>query len=61
MTILVITPRLATVRAADTIHVVEAGGVVESGDWASLIGTPHGRFRDLCIAQHLLPEEIAAR
>lgn len=61
MTILVITHRLATVRAADTILVVEAGTVVESGDWASLIGAPHGRFRDLCIAQHLLPEEIAAQ
>jgi ATP-binding cassette subfamily C protein len=61
MTILVITHRLATVRAADSIFVVESGGVVESGDWATLIGARHGRFRDLCIAQHLLADELVAR
>jgi ATP-binding cassette subfamily C protein len=59
MTIVVITHRLATVRGADAIHVVEGGTVVESGDWTSLLQAPRGRFRDLCVAQHLLPEEVA--
>jgi len=47
VTILLITHRLSSVRDADAIHVMEAGRIVESGDWASLLAKPAGRFRDL--------------
>jgi ATP-binding cassette subfamily C protein len=52
LTILVIAHRLATVRMADVIHVIEAGRVVESGDWNGLM-RQRGRFRALCAAQGL--------
>lgn len=51
-TILVITHRLATIREADLIHVVEDGRLVESGTWRALIGAG-GRFADLCRAQRI--------
>ncbi len=44
-TILVIAHRLETVRAADYILVMEAGGLVESGTWESLSRLKNGRFR----------------
>ena len=47
VTILLITHRLSSVRDADAIHVMEAGRLVESGDWASLLARPAGRFREL--------------
>jgi ATP-binding cassette subfamily C protein len=47
VTILLITHRLSSVRDADTIHVMEAGRIVESGTWAELIARPAGRFRAL--------------
>ncbi|HYW08676.1 MAG TPA: ABC transporter ATP-binding protein, partial [Longimicrobium sp.] len=46
-TILIITHRLASVHDADTIHVFEAGSIIESGDWTTLLATPGGRFREL--------------
>ncbi|MGH7785420.1 MAG: ABC transporter ATP-binding protein [Candidatus Binatia bacterium] len=52
LTILVITHRLTTVRRADAIHVLEAGRLVESGDWDSLMHGA-GRFRAMCEAQGL--------
>lgn len=52
LTILVITHRLTTVRRADAIHVLEAGRLVESGDWDSLMAGA-GRFRAMCEAQGL--------
>ena len=51
MTIVVITHRLSTIRAADVIHVVEHGHVVESGTWSSLQAREGGRFRQLLAAQ----------
>lgn len=51
VTILVITHRLATVRGADTIHVLEKGRIVESGSWEALLGKENGRFGTLCAAQ----------
>lgn len=51
MTIVVITHRLSTIRSADVIHVIERGGVVESGSWSALIARPSSRFRGLCEAQ----------
>jgi ATP-binding cassette subfamily C protein len=51
VTILLITHRLSSVRDADVIHVLEAGRLVESGDWATLLAKPGGRFRDLWRSQ----------
>ena len=53
LTILVITHRLTTVRRADSIHVLEAGRIVESGDWHGLTNDSAGRFRAMCEAQGL--------
>jgi ATP-binding cassette, subfamily C, bacterial len=53
LTIVVITHRLATVRFADSIHVLDAGRLVESGDWHSLLNGSAGRFRAMCRAQGL--------
>ncbi|HET7461741.1 MAG TPA: ABC transporter ATP-binding protein [Longimicrobium sp.] len=51
VTILLITHRLSSVRDADTIHVMEAGQLVESGDWATLMDRAGGRFRALWASQ----------
>jgi len=53
LTILVITHRLTTVRRADSIHVLEAGRIVESGSWHDLMNGSAGRFRAMCEAQGL--------
>jgi ATP-binding cassette, subfamily C, bacterial len=52
-TLLLITHRLASVRSADHIYVLEGGRVVESGRWVDLMSRPQGRLRDLCEAQGL--------
>ncbi len=59
-TILLIAHRLASVRAADTIHVMEQGRIVESGTWDALVQRPHGRFRELCVAQGLVAQTRGA-
>lgn len=46
-TILVIAHRLSTVRAADRIHVLADGRLVESGSWAELVARDQGVFRAL--------------
>ncbi|KPL12121.1 ABC transporter ATP-binding protein [candidate division BRC1 bacterium SM23_51] len=51
VTILLITHRLATVRRADIIYVLEDGRLVESGTWDALTAKPEGRFRALCQTQ----------
>ncbi|MDO8432468.1 MAG: ABC transporter ATP-binding protein, partial [Candidatus Binatus sp.] len=58
LTVVLIAHRLATVRAADLIYVVENGTIVESGDWASLIANRESRFRTLWEAQSLHVESI---
>ena len=50
-TILIITHRLSTICQADTIHVLEVGRLIESGDWDALIGKKDGRFSALARAQ----------
>ncbi len=50
ITVLLITHRLASVRDADTVHVMEEGRVVQSGTWSELVSTP-GRFQDMWRAQ----------
>jgi ATP-binding cassette, subfamily C, bacterial len=49
-TILIITHRLATVRAADRIHVMDRGRIVASGTWDALMSDSL-RFRELAAAQ----------
>lgn len=51
ITILLISHRLATVRHADLIHVLDEGRLVESGMWGELANRTGGRFQALCIAQ----------
>jgi ATP-binding cassette subfamily C protein len=51
MTILMITHRLASVRDADVVHVLERGRLVESGPFAELVARPAGRFRRLWLTQ----------
>ncbi|MGB9379765.1 ABC transporter ATP-binding protein [Candidatus Binatus sp.] len=53
LTVVLIAHRLATIRWADLIYVVEGGKVVESGDWSSLSARRDGRFRALWEAQSL--------
>ena len=60
LTIVVIAHRLASVRGADIIYVLEHGRVVESGSWDELFRIPQGRFRALCRAQGLLGDAITA-
>ncbi len=60
LTILIIAHRLASVRRADMIYVMERGRVVEAGAWDDLVAQPDGRFRSLCIAQGLLAAEDGA-
>jgi ATP-binding cassette subfamily C protein len=52
LTILIITHRLATVRDADVIYVLDRGRVVEEGSWQVLASHPAGTFRRLLDAQH---------
>ena len=54
MSVLVITHRLATVRAADVIYVMERGRIVEHGSFDSLLARD-GRFAALCRAQGVAP------
>ena len=49
--ILLIAHRLATVRTADCIVVMDAGRVVESGTHAELLARPAGAYRALLVRQ----------
>ena len=51
MAILIISHRLSAIRNADAIYVLDAGRVIESGTFQSLLALPDSRFRDLCLAQ----------
>lgn len=51
--IILIAHRIATVRWADLIYVIENGMVIESGSWYSLSARPSGRFRAMREAQEL--------
>jgi ATP-binding cassette subfamily C protein len=52
-TILIVAHRLSTARGADTIHVLEAGRVVERGGWQALIADEASRLSALCRTQGL--------
>ncbi len=53
VTLVVIAHRLATVRDADTVHVMAEGRLVESGTWRELYGSEGGALRELASAQGL--------
>ncbi len=55
MTIVIITHRLATIRTADVIHVLDSGRVVDSGSWDELMRRDESRLRDLGRSQGLTP------
>lgn len=50
--IVIVAHRLATVRNADRIFVLENGTIAESGDWKDLLAA-RGRFYDFACAQHI--------
>lgn len=52
VTILIVTHRLATVKIADEIYVLDGGRVAEHGSWSELTST-HGRFFELKQLQDL--------
>ncbi|MFZ2471729.1 MAG: ATP-binding cassette domain-containing protein [Methanothrix sp.] len=49
-TTFIITHRLSTLRNADTICILENGGIVEQGSWNDLLASK-GRFLGLCVIQ----------
>ncbi len=53
ITVLIITHRLATVRSADVIHLLDDGKVATSGTWDEL-SSASARFRELCRAQGIV-------
>jgi ATP-binding cassette subfamily C protein len=55
MTIVIITHRLATIRGADVIHVLESGRLAGSGTWDDLISRGDSRLRELGRIQGLTP------
>jgi len=59
VTVVTIAHRIAAVRRADRICVVENGSIVESGTWHELCARPGGRFRALCESQGIVPGPIA--
>jgi ATP-binding cassette subfamily C protein len=55
MTIVIITHRLATIRNADVINVLDGGRLVASGSWDELIVREESRLRELGRSQGLTP------
>jgi len=51
--ILIITHRLSSLRAADTIYVIEAGRIIESGSWSELMAV-RSHLRELVDTQLLV-------
>jgi ATP-binding cassette subfamily C protein len=56
MTIVIITHRLATIRDADVIHVLDYGQVTDSGTWEALIEKEGSKFHSLGRRQGLTAE-----
>jgi ATP-binding cassette, subfamily C, bacterial len=59
LTVVTIAHRIAAVRRADRIYVVERGTILETGSWNELSAREHGRFRALCESQGIAPAPTA--
>jgi ATP-binding cassette subfamily C protein len=55
LTILMIAHRIAAVRSAGLIYVIDGGTVVESGSWNELCALDEGRLRAMCLSQGISP------
>ena len=55
--IVMVAHRLATIRKADMVVVMESGSVAEIGTWRELIAK-NGRFHKLATAQHIVQEAV---
>lgn len=54
-TIVMIAHRIAAVRSAGLIYVIEGGAVAEAGSWGELCAREHGRLRAMCLSQGIAP------
>jgi ATP-binding cassette subfamily C protein len=59
-TIVMIAHRIAAVRYAGLIYVIEGGAVAESGNWDELCAREHGRLHAMCLSQGIAPAPLAA-
>jgi ABC-type multidrug transport system fused ATPase/permease subunit len=55
-TVVMVTHRLATVKWADMIHVLNNGELIESGSWNDLLADKSNRFYQMCREQELLSD-----
>lgn len=53
-TVIMVTHRLATVKWADKIYVLDKGKVIEAGSWDDLSSNSSGHFYQMCREQELL-------
>jgi ATP-binding cassette subfamily C protein len=58
LTVVMIAHRIAAVRRADRIYVVDGGTIAEWGSWNELCAREHGRFRALCESQGIAPAPL---
>lgn len=56
-TVIMVTHRLATVKWADKIHVLDGGKLAESGTWDGLLNDRSTRFYSMCSEQQVAPTE----
>lgn len=59
LTIVMIAHRIAAVRWAGLIYVIDGGAVAESGSWDELCAREDGRLRAMCISQGIAPAPAA--
>jgi ABC-type multidrug transport system fused ATPase/permease subunit len=59
-TTFIVAHRLATIRTADNIAVIQSGRVVEFGNHAELSAKPEGLYRRLSALQFGQPDDLAS-
>ena len=57
LTLVIIAHRLSTIRHADHIVILDAGRIIEQGDWATLIEKPNSRLRAMLTSTPLSPRQ----